>query len=183
MKTGKCLVSIGLACLLIFISFPVYAEISGTDTPEGSKKDIRYVRDFIVITLRAGMGDEYKVIGNLKTDARIEVLQEEEEFLRVRTDDGDEGWVRSRYITEDVPKPFIINSLRSENEKLRANVSSLKNKMAESSEQRKVEIEQRDGSARQLQQQVHNSKLIFLLYHMVQYTQILQYFLIVNLIL
>ena len=159
MKIGKHVVKrLGLVCLLILISFPVYAETSGADTSEGSKKDIRYVRDFIVITLRAGMGDEYKVIGNLKTDTRLEVLQDEGEFLRVKTGDGEEGWVRSRYIAEDVPKPFIIEGLRNENNSLKTNVASLKTKIAELSEQKSMEIEQRDGNTRQLQRQLKNSE-------------------------
>lgn len=177
----RLLMQIGLACLLIFISLSVSAETPDTDTSEGkrisdekkisedpdndkgvnakkhSEKNIRYVRDFIVITLRAGMGDEYKVIGNLQTDARLEVLQEEDAFLRVKTEKGEEGWVRSRYITSDVPKPVIIDRLRNENEKLRENVTALKNKTTEMSEQRNTEIEQHGSSAKQLQRKLKNS--------------------------
>jgi len=183
MKIGKSLLmQVGLACLLIFISLQVSAETpdadtseekrmsdeknfsedpvndKGADTKKHSGKDIRYVRDFIVITLRAGMGDEYKVLQTLKTDERIEVLQEGDEFLRVKTDNGEEGWVRSRYITSDMPKLVIIEGLRNENEKLRESITSLKNKITEMSEQRNTEIEQRDSTAKQLQRQLKGSE-------------------------
>lgn len=182
MNIGKSLLmQIGLACLLIFTSLSVSAETPDADTSEEKRisdeknfpedpdndkgvntkkysgKNIRYVRDFIVITLRAGMGDEYKVIGNLQTDARLEVLQEEEEFLRVKTEKGEEGWVRSRYITSDVPKPVIIEALRNESEKLKENITALKNKITEMNEQRNTETEQHDGTTRQLQRQLKNS--------------------------
>ena len=168
MNIGKRLaVYIGAACLLILSSFPpVYSETSEPGAPEentgagldGSTDDIRYVKDFIVITLRSGMGDEYKVIGNLKTDDRIEVLREEGDFLRVRTEKGEEGWVRSQYITKDLPKLMTIERLRSENESLKASVASLQGGIAEMREKRSVEIEQRKDTARQLQQQLKNSE-------------------------
>jgi len=182
MKIGRSLLmQIGLTCLLVFISLSVSAETTDTGTSEEKRisdeknisedpdnhkgvnakkhsgKNIRYVRDSIVITLRAGMGDEYKVIGNLQTDARLEVLQEEEDFLRVKTEKGEEGWVRSQYITSDVPKPIIIDRLRNENEKQKENVTALKNKVTEMSEQRNTEIEQHDSSAKQLQRKLKNS--------------------------
>jgi len=168
MNIGKRLVLyIGAACLLVLSSFPpVYSETSEPGAPEenagaglnGSTDDIRYVRDFIVITMRSGMGDAYKVIGNLKTDDRIEVLQEEEDFLRVRTEKGEEGWVRSQYTTKDLPKFMTIERLRNENERLKASVTSLQGDIAEMRENRNVEIEQRDDTARQLQQQLKNSE-------------------------
>ena len=135
MKIGKRLALYsGAICLLVWFSFSlVWSETPDTVEPEekntsglnSSNDDIRYVRDFIVITLRSGMGDEYKVIGNLTTDERVEVLQEEEDFLRVRTEKGEEGWVRSQYITKNVPKFIIIGRLRSENERLKASLASL----------------------------------------------------------
>ena len=173
MNIGKRLIVYsGVVCLLVSISFgAVSAETQNPetadeknvsepgdaadglestqpmDTGNPSNTDIRYVRDFIVITLRAGMGDEYKVIGNLKTDDRIEVLQEEEEFLRVTTDKGEEGWVRSRYITKDVPKLVTIERLRSENDKLNASLNALQDKISEMGRQKNAEIEQRDGTS------------------------------------
>jgi SH3 domain protein len=183
MKIGKRLVmQIGLACLLILISLSVSAETPGADTSEekrmseekgsledsgsgqdmnmkkGTGEDIRYVRDFIVITLRAGMGDEYKVLETLKTDARLQVLQETDEFLRVKTEKGEEGWVRSRYVAPDLPKPFIIAGLRNEKEKLGEEVTDLKKKITEMSEQRSVEIGQSDNTTKQLQSQLKESE-------------------------
>jgi len=66
--------------------------------------------------------------------------------------------VRSRYITSDVPKPVIIDRLRNENEKLKENVTSLKNKITEMSGQRNTEIEQRDITAKQLQRQLKGNE-------------------------
>lgn len=87
--------------------------------------DRRYVSDMLIITLRTGQGQEYKVIKTLKTDTPVEVLEESESYLRVRTDEGEEGWVAKQYITSETPKPLIIAGLEKENNRLGTRVEEL----------------------------------------------------------
>ncbi len=179
MRIGKSLVmQIGLACLFVFIPPSVFAETtdanvseeaSASDTTGNSDaadndenlntggtsgKDIRYVGDFIVITLRAGMGDEYKVLKVLKTDTPLEVLEEDDNFIRVKTATGEEGWVRSRYVASAVPKPIIIEGLRQEINKLKQDIEMLEKNVAEMSRQKNIEIEQNENTTMQLQKQL-----------------------------
>jgi len=183
MRIGKSLVmQIGLACLFVFIPPSVFAETTDADVSEEasvsdttgipdtvdtdenlnaggtSGRDIRYVRDFIVITLRAGMGDEYKVLKTLKTDTPLEVLQEDVDFLRVKTITGEDGWVRSRYVTSAVPKLIIIEGLRKEITKLKQNIEMLEKNVAEMNGQRNIEIEQSENTTMQLQKQLKDKE-------------------------
>jgi len=84
----------------------------------------------LVITLRTGQGQGYKVIKTLKTDTPVEVLEESENYLRVRTEEGEEGWVAKQYITSEVPKPIIIEGLKEETNKLNARVEELEKDQA-----------------------------------------------------
>ena len=74
--------------ICVFIA-PVYAEST------------RYVNDEIVITLRAGQGDEYRILRTLKSGVSMTVLEEQPVFSQVRLKDGTEGWVRNQYIVSE----------------------------------------------------------------------------------
>jgi len=70
-------------------------------TATAQAEPIRYVNDEIVITLRAGQGDEYRIIRTLKTGTAMDLLEEQEVFSRVKLNDGTEGWVRNQYIVSE----------------------------------------------------------------------------------
>lgn len=90
--------------------------------------DTRYVSDELIVTMRSGMGTEYKILKYLKTGTPMEVLEEEGDYLRVRTGDGEEGWVLKQYITTETPKTSVISGLRHEIDRLKATVDELKDK-------------------------------------------------------
>lgn len=101
-----------LAVALVLTSVSAYA-------------DTRYVSDTLVITMRTGAGDEYRIIKTLKTDTPVEVLEESGEYLKVRVKDGTEGWVLKQYISPDTPKPTIISRLRNEIDRLKSDIAKL----------------------------------------------------------
>jgi len=76
----------GLSCLLL-CAFSADAQT-------------RYVADSLVITVRTGPSTQNSVTRNLSSGDRVEVLQElaDDGYSRVRLDDGEEGWVLSRYL-------------------------------------------------------------------------------------
>lgn len=104
----------------------------------GLHAETRYVSDHLVITLRAGQGNAYKVLRTLHSGARLEVLEEDGEFVRVRTDRGTEGWVRGQYlVNEPVAKDQLadarsrLEQLTAETEVLRRQVTELKSRHSE----------------------------------------------------
>ena len=79
----------------------------------------QYVSDELVITLRAGMGNEYKIIKMLTAGTPLEIIEENQQYLKVRTQDGQEGWVLKQFITSETPKPKIIAGLKQEIDRLK----------------------------------------------------------------
>ena len=67
--------------------------------PLPAAADTRYVGDELVITLRQGKGTDYKIIRTLKSGTPFEVLEEGKSYLKVRTEDGVEGYVLRQYVT------------------------------------------------------------------------------------
>lgn len=94
--------------------------------------DTQYVSDELIITLRRGEGDQYKILKMLKTGTPVEVLREgTADFVFVRTTDGTEGWVKKQYLANETPKPTIIARLEKERDQLREKVSQLEIQHAE----------------------------------------------------
>lgn len=59
-----------------------------------------YVDDLLKITLRTGQGTSHQILRMLNSGTQLEVLEEGDQYTRVRTSDGLEGWVLSQYLTK-----------------------------------------------------------------------------------
>jgi len=89
--------------------------------------DTRYVSDRLIISVRDGQNQNAAVLGYLETGAPVEILEEKEDFLRIRTEDGIEGWVRTQYLVSEKPKILIIENLKNEIETLNKEIQTIKN--------------------------------------------------------
>ena len=76
-----------------------------------------YVRDWITISVRTSPYETAKMIGLANTNDFLEVIDETEEWTKVRTPEGKEGWVQNRYLTKQTPKALLIDQL---NEKVKS---------------------------------------------------------------
>lgn len=72
-----------------------------------------YVRDWIVINIRSSPGDASPTVGYANTEDTLELLEETGGWSKVRTGDGSEGWVGSRFLTERPPKGIYIKQLEA----------------------------------------------------------------------
>ena len=142
-----------LKLILLFVLF-ILLSVSVRAT----HADRRYVSDMLLITLRAGEGREYGVIKTLKTDTPLEVLEESEEYLRVRTDEGEEGWVAKQYISSEVPKSVIIGGLKEETSKLNARIEELEKDQASLLEQFEVATQSHTVKVEELEKNASNRK-------------------------
>jgi SH3 domain protein len=78
-----------------------------------------YVTDSFEINLRTGPGNEFRIIALLPSGTRVEALEQGEEWSRVRTEKGTEGWVVKRMISADLPARILVERLQRENERLK----------------------------------------------------------------
>jgi SH3 domain protein len=87
--------------------------------------DTRYVVDELIITLRAGKSNEHKIIKTLKTGTPVEVLEEDDTYLKVKISDGSVGYVLRQYVSSELPKTLIIERLEKEKNSLQTKVQNL----------------------------------------------------------
>jgi len=108
--------------VLVFCSLLLMVSLLSVVSAEA---DTRYVSDQIVITLRRGPGTEYKILKSLPTGAAVEFLEEEDNYLKVRTKDGSEGYVLKQYVTTTLPKAYAIARLEKERAQLQERLAAM----------------------------------------------------------
>jgi SH3 domain protein len=83
LKKISVILNIGMTCVL-FIASLAHAED-------------RYVTNAVNAGLHEGPGSQYKIIKTLPSDQSFEVLETLNNFVRIRTKDGVEGWVPDKF--------------------------------------------------------------------------------------
>lgn len=78
---------------------------------DASHAETGYVSDMLILTMRNGPGSNYNVVQTLRSNAALKILERGKTYFRVKTVEGDEGWVDKQYITLKIPKVMIIDTL------------------------------------------------------------------------
>jgi len=92
----------------------------------------RYVSDELRITLRSGAGSQYKILDTLTTGTRVDVLATQgEKWARVRTPEGQEGWVLSQYLMDHPAAQDQLAAARKEVDSLQEKNDSLLQKLSD----------------------------------------------------
>lgn len=70
-----------------------------------------YVRDWIVINIRSMPSDASETVAFANTEDQLELVEESGGWSKIRTREGKEGWVGSRFLTDRPPKGIYIKQL------------------------------------------------------------------------
>ncbi|MBI9088101.1 MAG: TIGR04211 family SH3 domain-containing protein [Desulfobacterium sp.] len=125
---------LGFVPLLFFLCLPPVSAETG------------YVSDMLLLTLRAGPGNEFSVLKTLTSNTPVEIIEKGELFFKVNTKDGQEGWVQKQYITFDLPLPLVIAQMKkriAELETANKNLVESQSPLMESMETKKKHYEER----------------------------------------
>ncbi|MDA3903385.1 MAG: TIGR04211 family SH3 domain-containing protein [Desulfuromusa sp.] len=87
--------------LFLFVTSSAYAET-------------RYISDQLLVTVRSGKGNEYKVLETLPTSTPVTILEEDKPYVKVITPKGTEGYILSHYVSSALPKSVRIGQLNKE---------------------------------------------------------------------
>lgn len=93
--------------------------------PAVSYAENLFVSDKLIITMRRGAGSDYMIVKSLKSGEPLELLKEKESYYKVKSSDGEVGWVLKQYITTDTPKPVIIAALNRKIARLNNSINKL----------------------------------------------------------
>lgn len=102
-------------------------------------QSVRYIQDYIKVPLRTGKSTQNKILRMLPSGTRVELIEESDEgYARVRTGEGTEGWLLSRYLMENqtardrlLQTEQSLTRRREENQALKREIGALKAHTAE----------------------------------------------------
>jgi SH3 domain protein len=77
-----------------------------------------YVSGITKITMRTGPGIEHKIVAMLETGTRLEMVEYKADWSLVQIDNQKQGWVLTRFLTEEKPLTFQVEILQKENKRL-----------------------------------------------------------------
>lgn len=97
--------------------------------------ETRYVDDQLYITIRRGKSADHEIIKTIRTGTPLEVIEDGTPYMKVRTQDGQEGYVLSRYISTAIPKNTVIDKLETERDQLSNQLTDLRQRLDETTSQ------------------------------------------------
>lgn len=76
-------------------------------------EDVAYLNDSIKIMMRTGRGNDYRIIAMPSLGQEITVLEDAGDWVKIRTNEENEGWVLSRFVGYEVPYRIRFDALQS----------------------------------------------------------------------
>ncbi len=84
-----------------------------------------YVSSITQVTLRTEPGVDHRIVEMLKSGTALEIVEYRKDWSKVRTSSGNQGWILTRFITEEKPRILIVDELTKSNRDLSARIDSL----------------------------------------------------------
>lgn len=128
-------------------------------------EEIRYISDEFEVPLRTGKSFQNKILKNLATGTKIEVLEVDGEtgYSMARTSDGTEGWIESRFLSAEPVAKTRLQAAEGQIQSLRQQVTELKNSLNEVSKE-KSNLEKESSSTSkskiQLEKELENIRKV-----------------------
>jgi SH3 domain protein len=93
--------------------------------------DMLYVTDRLAAELYPAPRAAGKPIQLLPTGTTLQVLTQQGDFVRVRTPDGNEGWIQQQQLQEDMPAQVLLLSLAQQHERTARELDLTRRQLAE----------------------------------------------------
>ena len=112
--------------------------------------EMKFVRPNLDIPVRRGKGDQYKILKFVKDGDQVEFFEENGNWAKVRLQNGVEGWIPSRYLSDEKPPVEQLRELQGQNEQLKSENKKLSDDLKRIHELQQAsseELEQLQSSA------------------------------------
>ena len=85
-----------------------------------------YVKGVMKITMRTGPSPNHKIVTMVKSGEALEMIDRKNDWSQVKTVDGKQGWVLTRFITTNTPAILMFNELKKKNKILSKMLDNVK---------------------------------------------------------
>lgn len=93
--------------------------------------ELMYVTDRLAAAMYPAPRAAGKPMDYLPTGTALRVLTEQRDFVRVRTQEGVEGWIQRQQLQEDVPAQVLLLSLAQQHERTTQELDRLRQQLAD----------------------------------------------------
>lgn len=131
-------------------TFIVLAIISASS----SAQEVFYIIDQLYIPLRSGPGAEYRILHRgipTGTEMVVNERTEDGKYSRITTANGSEGWLRSQYLTTEVPARTKVATLQEQKQALEQQMESVNGLLRELRDNYRIMSGQLSGKEEQLE--------------------------------
>jgi len=108
----------------------VTVALAGLAAAVSAQTETQYVIEQLVVTVNATVDGSGERVGQIKSGDRVDVLEREADQSHVRLSSGEEGWVRTSYLTSAPPLREQLKARTDELEKLRQEKTKLEADLA-----------------------------------------------------
>lgn len=84
-----------------------------------------YVTGVTKITMRTSPGVQYKIVAMLKSGTKLKIVEYQNSWTQVKTNQGRIGWVLSRFLTREVPDALLVEKLSKDNQNLKSRLDAI----------------------------------------------------------
>lgn len=110
----------------------------------------RWVVDSMYLPMRSGKGNEYRIVANLKSGAKLTILSEDGEWLEARTRNGTTGYVRGQYLIDQPIAAQRLAALQTEHDQLKQSFEQMRSNLNSSQSQTGTLNQQLEDAQQQL---------------------------------
>lgn len=124
-----------------------------------STAQTRYVSDELVVNLRSGEGDQYRIIKLLKSGTQMQIVEQgtSRDWAKVELTNGTSGWVRTQYLQNGpIAKALLAEAqkklaqLSTQTESLGSETSSLQSENSQLNDQLKTALTEASELSKEL---------------------------------
>ncbi|MCF6265021.1 MAG: TIGR04211 family SH3 domain-containing protein [Desulfuromusa sp.] len=122
--------------------------------------ETRYISDQLIVTVRSGKGNQYKILETIPTSTPVTVLEDDKTYVKVVTPKGTEGYIRAHYVSKELPKSTQIKQLKKELASLQQQLTDQQQNFQGSQEEasaQKNQINQLSAQLNQTRQELKKS--------------------------
>ncbi len=74
-----------------------------------------YIKPSAEIPVRRGQGTEYRILVVLENGTEVSILEENSPWAKIQTQNGTEGWILRRYLSDQTPPDILVKELLTKN--------------------------------------------------------------------
>lgn len=90
-----------------------------------AQAETKYVVEHTQVTVRTGASLNHKIISMLESGQKVQVLESGREWSLVKLENGREGWMLSRFLTNSEPRSLVLERLQKQYDELTDQVKVL----------------------------------------------------------